>query len=208
MRHTAKSTESTRQRLQRVLSPDRLLDAAKRVRHVRADGFSFAYESMVRFFSGVDRIDADMLTVVAQAAYGWMPTMLELRGTHGITERFGTALDAAATAHQGHDISVAHVEALASTVNNSVVGASKVLHLLSPSRYPIWDRVVARYLLQESAYKFIRCAAVYVEYVEVAREAVQNEEGFRSVRAEIAPKLPYRASDLRLLEQVCFLPKD
>jgi len=62
----------------------------------------------------------------AHMVYGWMPTILELNGD----------LEAAAQtlneAKAGRDITAQKITKVAATINNSFVGASKLLHFVAP----------------------------------------------------------------------------
>lgn len=85
--------------------------------------------------------DLVALAGVSHLAYGWMPTMLSFRATaidpHQIWEHIG----------QGN-LDDELLLSLKRLINNSLVGASKVLHFIKPDAYAIMDSRVRRYLAE------------------------------------------------------------
>ena len=120
-------------------------------------------------------LDEGALVAVAHLAYGWMPTVLHLD-----FNALPTALQRVEEARQGVVLTGPDLQQIAAAVNHSVVGASKVLHFVNPTLYPIWDRRVYRFCHPSPTgapvavhdYQ-VNNTSAYFDYAEVCRRAVQ-----------------------------------
>ena len=99
-----------------------------------------SYKEFLEFFASKDELTPHDLVIGAYFTYGWMPTMLELKGDIDVV----TAICASKSRREG--ISKGEFSRLAEAINGSVVGASKLLHFINPKKYAIWDSRVYRYL--------------------------------------------------------------
>jgi hypothetical protein len=110
-------------------------------------------------------------------------------------------------ARRGEDITVDEFEIIKSFANNSVVGASKLLHFLFPTRNPIWDRRVARVFLSKPKIldSEVNKMARWVEYKSTLLTWLNNVEILDTVKKlrSLQPALT-GVSDLRLMELVLF----
>src|SRR5205814_6826920 len=97
---------------------------------------------------------------------------------------------------------VDEVATLASVVNNSTVGASKLLHFASPTRYAIWDSRVARYLCanRESGR---RAAQQYIAYNDCCRYMSDSTEA-NALTSDVSRVVGYHIHPMRALEVVMF----
>jgi len=105
-----------------------------------------SYPAIIEHFQAIEHFTPNHLIVGAHLVYGWMPTILELN--------FSSLDEAVAlleAARQGIVLTAPQIAQLASTVNNSVIGASKLLHFTNPNVYPIWDSRVFQFLNRISA---------------------------------------------------------
>lgn len=108
------------------------------------------------------------LLAAAYAVYGWMPTILkrvdnlarlsqfmgEVRSL-SVNEALPLVREAAAVSKDG----------ILTSLNNSVVGTSKLLHFFRPDLFPIWDSRIAR--LFGLANGRHNNSAVYLAYLEM-----------------------------------------
>ena len=90
---------------------------------------------------GKDRVDE--LVILAHAAYGWMPTILEIECDFGDKDK-KKILDAVDGLSSFDSSSCdekifENLKTVAAFTNNSFVGASKFLHFIYPKKFAIWD---------------------------------------------------------------------
>ena len=73
--------------------------------------------------------------------YGWMPTILDELGELDDVSKEGNLVKYLNKAkhHKKERLNIREIEHIASCINNSVVGASKLLHFINPNVYAIWD---------------------------------------------------------------------
>ncbi len=118
-----------------------------------ADGYSdksglhISYQSFLRFFRERNNtLSLDDFIIATQFTYGWMPTINDMYGdpqqaftafNHLIRDEFDIQADRKETRRL--------FEKLIPATNNSLVGASKLLHFACPDKYAIWDSQVFRY---------------------------------------------------------------
>ena len=112
---------------------------------MKADPYSVAYGSLLPHFDKLSAVTWDDAVVGLHIVYGWMPTIPRLAGIMQWDQKRKTLLAATLTgAITGKGPTDAELGGLMAFSNNSMIGASKILHFLNPSRLPIWDSRVAK----------------------------------------------------------------
>ena len=101
-----------------------------------------------------------------------------------------------------HDLSGTEVYGLSRLINNSIVGASKLLHVVAPDHYAIWDSRVAKYLGARLKSREMG-AEQYVSYNEVCRTLASSPEAAILAR-DLSAHVGFSLSPLRALELVMF----
>jgi len=158
-----------------------------------------SYRSFVGFFEGKSSIKPHDALLGASLAYAWMPTILDFRGDAG--EVAGLLQKAA----KGVDLDADELEVLASAVNNSMVGASKLLHFVSPGKYAIWDSRVYRYLSRKKPYaQRLRSPEAYLEFLAFVRSLV-GDNRFRKAHRHVEKVIGYPVTAIRAAEYVMFV---
>ncbi len=90
-------------------------------------------------------------------------------------------------------------------VNNSVVGASKLLHLVAPDRYAIWDSKVFRFVHEQRSFGHrVNNVKNYRDYLDELAK-IKKRAGFEGFHKSVEKKVGYPISDLRAIELVMFL---
>ncbi len=80
--------------------------------------------------------------IIAAIAYSWMPTMLNLHFEEYF--EWNDLLDLIIKLENDHSVRVDLIKKIAPNCNNSLVGASKILHIIYPDEVPMIDsRVIA-----------------------------------------------------------------
>jgi hypothetical protein len=179
-------------------------DEVSLIERIVADGNRFViddqishqvYFQFLEYFKNLDQIDAHHFVIGASFVYSWMPTMLRLRNSE-----FSRAAQMLRQARD-EDISDSSLEFLKQTVNNSIVGVSKLLHFVAPDRYAIWDSRVSNYLRQNLTRKFLDHH--YMDYLELCRTLAEDQR-FKAVHRSINLKIGQEVSALRAVELVMY----
>ncbi len=122
--------------------------------------------------------DPERLYGIAAIAYSWMPTILKNWPSDQVLNNLAKwAQDVSDTKSAAADVREGKIkfESLRS-VNGTLVGTSKFLHLLAPDKFPIWDSVVARHWGLKHSYQYENPER-YAEYLEFVAAAAQSEHG-------------------------------
>lgn len=168
------------------------------------DAYVVSYPHLLEYFSSKQLLDAGDVVRGAHMVYGWMPTILELYPEQG-----KDGLDAAAQtlvkARTGKELDDQEIEGLASLVNNSLVGASKLLHFVAPAHFPIWDSKVYSFVHEKRPYHYrVNSVDAYKKYVQLLKELAKKPQ-FQDFHGSVQKKLGYSVSPMRALELVMFL---
>jgi hypothetical protein len=158
-----------------------------------------SYQSFLGFFDARSSIGASEAILGASLAYAWMPTILDFNGS---PEEVALLLQ---RVKQGESLSNEELNALAKVVNNSMVGASKLLHFVRPDMYAIWDSRVYRYLTLQKPYaQRMRDPASYLEFLKLLQLLVSDKR-FASAHRRVEKVVGYSVSPLRAAEYVMFV---
>jgi len=139
--------------------------------------------------------------------YAWMPRMLRVDLLNGINQQErARILKLLTKAQRGQVLDAGELETVMIFSNKSAVGASKVLHLLNPNTYPIWDsRVANEFLWKKVAQSTLNKADRYVAYQEQMLKWSKDTDVKRScARLRKLNPLLKKASQMRLMELVLF----
>ena len=105
------------------------------------DSYIKTYPEFIQYFKNISNISKHNLVISSHFVYGWMPTIIELK----FQDMEGGVLKSLNNAKNGAMLTVGELELLKSTINNSLVGLSKLLHFINPADYAIWDSRIYRY---------------------------------------------------------------
>lgn len=131
-----------------------------------------SYPAMLAFFNDKQgALTENDFVVGAHMVYGWMPTIITFN-----KEKMNDALSAINRAKNGELLTADELEAIKSCVNNSMVGASKLLHFINPQLYAIWDSKVCRYITGVSHQQKVNSVANYLLYLDLCRHITSQKE--------------------------------
>lgn len=141
---------------------------------------------------------------LANAVYGWMPTILKSVDT----EAFGTSSPLRAI-KQLRSVADGKTFLLDmgsnAPINRSWVGTSKFLHALKPDLFPIWDSRVAKHFRLKHPYQ-INSRTNYIGFYDFIHALSQNTPAsIAAVRDDIEKTYGYTPSVLRSLELMLFI---
>ena len=181
------------------------------------------YNHIVCFAQGVvDNCPKGSGNLLACATYGWMPTIMRdfdltksglsqpIRSIREVKSSDGAVSLIKKMGHKG-------------IIKNSWIGASKFMHFLNPSIFPIWDTRVAEKFSEHcikhavrqgvgqriqyvpSAYSFANKKENYLNYTYFMLQNLKNQyEWLEKISFRFFKEKGYRPSDLRLLELMLF----
>jgi hypothetical protein len=139
----------------------------------------------------------------AHIVYGWMPTILDLYPTAERTLQQGANL--LNKARVDGVLNQCELAELSALVNNSVVGASKLLHFVNPDAFAIWDSKIYRFIHSHAAHQYrVNNTGAYLKYLGQLSE-LRKDERFPGFHSSVNEKMGYPVSPLRAIEVVMFL---
>jgi hypothetical protein len=157
-----------------------------------------SYREFLNFFSSKGELTGHDMVIGAYFTYGWMPTMLEMRGDVEDVARIANK------ARTAEGISREDFSSLAFAINGSVVGASKFLHFLCPSQYAIWDSRVYRYFHQQAPYQYrLEAPEAYWDYLSFL-DRLAKDKRFKSFKEGVDQSVGYGVSDKRACELLMY----
>lgn len=157
-----------------------------------------SYQEFIQYFSEAPKIEKHHLIISSHFVYGWMPTILKLK-LNNIEE----VLQILNNAKTNKILNSIELEKLRFSVNNSLVGTSKLLHFINPEIYPIWDSKIFKYWSGNKTTYGIHKPENYLEFTDQVREIIQLK-GFAKIHNRINELLKYEVSSVRALELLIF----
>lgn len=174
---------------------------------IKSDSFLEVYQTLLKEADRRKRLSWIDAVALLHMVYAWMPRMLRVDLLNGINQQERERILKLLTkAKRGQILDVGELETVMLFSNKSAVGASKVLHLLNPNTYPIWDsRVANEFLWKNVAQSTLNKADRYIEYQEQMLKWSKDANVMRSCAGlrKLNPLLK-KASLMRLMELVLF----
>lgn len=160
------------------------------------------YEYYINFFKEKEVLTKNDVVIGIGFTYSWMPTILKnlnLSKLDNVTNILNKV-------KHGVDISDDDFLLLKEFSNNSLVGASKLLHFINPEDYAIWDSRVFKFLNNnEAAHKYkLEKVHVYRQYLSYLSN-LKTSGTLDNIVATLKAKIGYPISDYRALELLFFL---
>ncbi len=145
-----------------------------------------------------DKLEETRLECLYQGAYmvyGWMPTILD-------TEK-GKINDSdllRSINSLGSKINTDDLHNVSTFMNNSIVGASKLLHFIYPEKYPIWDSKICGQILKDKNVSYqINKIDNYITYY-FAMNKIKELPKIKSLKL-----INSQLSTIRITELIIFL---
>ena len=177
-----------------------LLEDSKALDWSGTESFMLSYGHFVRFFQQRISLTLSDFVIGAHFTYGWMPTILDFRQIE-----LQTCLSILNKVHSHQAILDSEILTLASVVNGSLVGVSKLLHFINPNQYAIWDSNVCEYLNSRTRSKWkVGELESYLNYQKLLL-SLQGHSVMTELRKTVGHRFDGEVSDLRILEIVMFL---
>lgn len=157
-----------------------------------------SYQEFIEYFSKISKIEKHHLIISSHFVYGWMPTILKLKLTN--LEEVLQILNKAKT---DKILNLEELKKLRNSINNSLVGTSKLLHFINPEIYPIWDSKIFKYWSGNKTTYGIQKPENYLEFTKQVNETTQHKD-FTEIHRQINKLLRYDVTSVRALELLIF----
>lgn len=177
---------------------DRFFRDAPNITNAVDPAIHLSYREFLAHFSNLQSLTAHDVVIGAYFTYGWMPTMLDLRGN------LADVVKIANSVKQSKKITDEELRKVAFAINGSVVGASKFLHFISPNDHAIWDSRVYRYLHEKEPYPYrLEAPDAYWNYLSDL-DALANDPRFPATKQAVEKVVGYVVTNKRAAELVMF----
>lgn len=162
------------------------------------DSYITAYPEFIKYFETKSLIEKHHFIIGSHFVYGWMPTILTLK-----MENIDQILELLNDAKKGKILNQIELATLKTSINNSMVGLSKLLHFINPLNYAIWDSRIFKYITGQKSQYGIDKAENYLAYINQLSEfSVHcNYDQFHAI---VEDKLGYPVTPMRALEITMF----
>jgi hypothetical protein len=175
---------------------------------IEKDSLLPLYGSVIQQFADWNPVKWDNAVVALHIVYGWMPTVPDFERPKNLSvdkrERTTQLLNEARI----RILNATEIDELKENlVNNSVVGTSKLLHLLAPNKYAIWDGRVARvwYAPEPSPRSRYEKSVEYLKYISSLKTWLIEKQVSEQISIIRKSSLYLETvSDLRILELILF----
>jgi hypothetical protein len=168
------------------------------------NSYIVSYPYLLNHFAAKPALCPEDVVCGAHMVYGWMPTILEL-GPESVHADLGGAAELLSKARKQGSLTDNELGRLAKLVNNSLVGASKLLHFVAPNHFPIWDSKIYGFVFNETPHNYrVKKIQQYRKYQHILAE-LQRDQRFGPFHQSVNAKVGYKVSALRALELVMFL---
>lgn len=167
-----------------------------------ADIYVEMYQYYINFFKEKEVLTESDVVIGVGFTYSWMPTILKNLNLSKL-DKVTSILN-----NVKHRVEISNDDflLLKEFSNNSLVGASKLLHFINPEEYAIWDSRVFKFLNNnEAAHKYkLEKVHVYRQYLSYLSN-LKTSGTLDNIVATLKAKIGYPISDYRALELLFFL---
>ncbi len=162
------------------------------------DSYIETYPEFLKYFENIEVIKKHHLIISSHFTYGWMPTIINLE-----MSQIDKVLPLLNSVKSGNLLNKEEIGLIKKCINNSLVGASKLLHFISPKNYAIWDSRVFRYLTEKKSDYGISDVQYYLEYLDGVKIISENKE-YPKIHSFISSKFNYKLYPTRVIEIIMF----
>jgi len=168
---------------------------------IKPDEYTDVYPYLISYFEERKELTAEDFIRGAHMVYAWMPTMLSM---YSLKSELKKLIPLINQVRKNRCIKENEINTIAATINNSVVGTSKLLHFISPEDFPIWDSRVYTYIYRQRAYGYrVNNAKKYLGYIELVNQTVKCDR-FKKIHSIVNDKIGYDVTAVRAIEAIMF----
>lgn len=164
------------------------------IHDLRRITYLLTYPSILAVGKTAGPLTPEKFNQLAAMAYGWMPRIVRIDQQHIPSALEALAVAQTATATTIHTTNIADIAACI----RSVVGASKLLHFVNNTVFPIWDSNIEGFRLGgEPPYNHMGQVDNYFSYADEVH-TILNDPEFPMFFTDIVDVLNARLSALRI----------
>lgn len=182
------------------LNFEKILKDAENFKLTENDSYIQTYPEFLRYFQNINAgdINEHNLIIASHFVYGWMPTIihLDLEGKDKVLKLLNAV-------KSGHILNAEDLGILKHSINNSLVGLSKLLHFINPIEYAIWDSRIFRYLTEKKSSYGIDKPELYLDYLSGIKKIAKNKE-YGKLHHLISRNFDYEINPTRVIEITMF----
>ena len=182
------------------LNFETILKDAEKFLRTENDSYIQTYIEFIKYFEQINagEINEHNLVIASHFVYGWMPTIIHLK-----LEQKEKVLFLLNAVKSGHILKVNVLVILKKSINNSLVGLSKLLHFINARDYAIWDSRIFRYLTEKKSSYGIDRPQLYLDYLKGIKDISENED-YKKIHDLISRNFEYSIYPTRAIEITMF----
>ena len=172
----------------------------------KIQSYFVTYPEFLKYFSHTPEITNHNLIIGISFTYSWMPTVLKCIDSGSLEN----AVKLMNKVRSKEDITKVELETIMKCTNNSLVGASKLLHFIAPDRYAIWDSKVCQYYSNaKPSANLNKQIDTYFDYLRECRELTAEPE-YEAIHLQVCKTLEekagvkYEMSKMRTVELIMY----
>ena len=158
-----------------------------------------SYPHLLAFFDENLLIEKTLIQG-AHLIYGWMPKPLNICKSDIPIQKVITSI---ISLGKDKNMDFYDLENVKLFMNNSLVGASKLLHFIYPEKFPIWDSKICGKIVAGNVAYQVEQLHNYIEYKWTLGE-LKNHPSCLNFIIQFENKFHYRISKLRAAELIIF----
>lgn len=189
------------------ISKDNILEKAKNVPNLD-NNIVFNHYIYLLEFTKESICENNLVELIGliHMCYGWMPTMYD-DSNISLYKNNEFINDIWKNINSG-SLDIFFLNKLKTITNNSIVGASKLLHFCNPQMYAIYDSRIYCSVSNNRTTTGVNNVNYFIEYIKKSRELVKDLKFVNNLREILINKNPVitNFSDLRCIE-MCFFYK-
>lgn len=167
----------------------------------KSNSYIVSYPHMAAYFERHDPLHTEHLICGTLMVYGWMPTVLRSISSTGSIGQLAGVLT---RVRKNGNITNQEIARVTQLTNNSLVGASKLLHFLAPDKFAIWDSKIYAFIHERYPHHYqVQNVSKFRDYHRDL-EALCSHPEFPAFHNRVRKKIGYDVSRLRALEVVMF----
>ena len=129
------------ERIKNIINDAEIQSGLLQLASSKSKSYMVSYPYFIAFFKkfNIKENREELLYQGANMVYGWMPTMLDTQKKKVEVSAVISSIEKLGVESKSKDL-----EIVSKFMNNSIVGASKLLHFIYPEKYPIWDSKISK----------------------------------------------------------------